>query len=84
MSVAALRQALKQEGLCIGERSVLRRLKAGSVKEVLLATDCKESLRERLAYYQKIFPFQVTDLNMKGTEVGTLCKKQFSVAVLCY
>lgn len=84
MSLVELRKALKEKGLVFGEREIISRLKNGRLKRVFIASNCKESLARDVMYYSKLGKIGVIKLDKTNEEVGTLCKKPFSISVLGY
>ena len=84
MSVEILKKALKEKEFTIGEKSVVKLVKFGKASVVFLANDCKKSLRETLARYSKESNLEIVEIGINANEVGIICKKQFSVSVLCY
>ena len=84
MSIEKLRKVLKEKEIIIGEKSVLKMVRATKAKEVFLSKDCKPVLRETIERYVKISPLVIVPLDISAAEVGILAKKQFSVSILCY
>tara|TARA_Y100000310_G_C20690685_1_gene821990 strand:+ start:2281 stop:2535 length:255 start_codon:yes stop_codon:yes gene_type:complete len=84
MSIEKLKKVLREKELAVGEKSVLRLVKAGKAKEVFLANNCKPSIRETIEQYAKISTLSIVNLDINATEVGILAKKQFSISILCY
>jgi len=84
MSIEALKKALKEGKGTYGIRETLKKIKQGKVTTVFLAKNCKDAVRERMHYYKKQGELTIVELEINGNEVGTLCKKQFSISVLSF
>ena len=77
-----IRKLLATDKLVIGTDRVLKAVRAGSAKKVLLATNAPLVLRDQLLHYQRISPFEVEETGKTNDELGTACKKPFSIAAL--
>ncbi|MSR86150.1 hypothetical protein EXS74_02025 [Candidatus Woesearchaeota archaeon] len=84
MSVDQLKKALKEEKCIFGLNETLKNLKLGKAKTIFLAKDCNSIEREKILHYKKLAQLNVIELDIKGSEVGALSKKQFSVSVLSF
>ncbi len=84
MSVEQLKKALKEEKCTFGLNETLKNVKLGKAKTVFLAQDCNSLEREKILHYKKLGSLNVVELEIKGSEVGALSKKQFSVSVLSF
>jgi len=79
-----LQKALKEDKLIFGTKESLKAIKLGKVKEVFLAKNIDESVKEEVEKYAKIEGIKVNILGKDNSELGALCKKPFSISVLCY
>ena len=84
MSVELLKKALKEEKCSFGTNETMKNLKLGKVKTVFLARDCDASIREKMFYYKKLGKLNIVELEINGTEIGALSKKQFSIALVSF
>jgi ribosomal protein L30E len=84
MSVAKLKDIMKEKEMILGERVVLKQIRLGKISEVFIAKNCKVDLRETLDHYSKEFGIKVVELEVDAEEVGSICKKQFAIAILAY
>ncbi|MBS3157236.1 ribosomal L7Ae/L30e/S12e/Gadd45 family protein [Candidatus Woesearchaeota archaeon] len=80
--MTTLDQALKGKKVVFGAERTMKLLKKDKLKVVFLANNTKEELKEDFQYYAKIGNVEVVELDMKNKEVGTYCKKPFSVSVV--
>ncbi|MBI4155490.1 ribosomal L7Ae/L30e/S12e/Gadd45 family protein [Candidatus Woesearchaeota archaeon] len=79
-----LKEDLKKKSPIIGANFALGLLKSGKAKKVYVAKNCPKDLKEGLKRYSGIFKSEYYELDMNSDELGTLCKKPFSIAVLTY
>ncbi|MAG78061.1 hypothetical protein CL616_01720 [archaeon] len=84
MSLEELKKAIKEKELTLGSNQTLDKLKMGKVKTIYLASDCPENVRKDIMHHSDLADIKVNSLEIKGMELGTMCKKQFSVSVLSY
>ena len=79
-----LRNALKEATVTFGTESTLKKLRNGKTKKVFISSNCPESTKKRIEYYTKIGKIELVKLGIPGDEIGMVCKKPFSISVLCY
>lgn len=79
-----LKQALKEKSLVIGKDRTMKRLREGSVKAVFLASNCSNDTKEIIKYYAKFSDVKVVELDIPNTELGSVCKRPYSISVLSY
>lgn len=77
-----IRKLLGSDKLVIGTDRVLKEVKKGAAAKVVLASNAPDELRTRLARYRAISAFELEDAGMTNDELGTLCKKPFSIAAI--
>jgi large subunit ribosomal protein L30e len=77
-----IKKLLGSEKLVIGTDRVLKAVRDGSVQKVILATNAPASLKEQLDHFMKVAPFALEEAGMSNDELGTFCKKPFSIAAL--
>lgn len=80
--VNEIKNLLEQDALVIGTDRTLKNLKAGKVKKVFVSANPSQKLRADLAHYQNVSGVEVVQLDLPNDELGTICKKPFSIAVL--
>ncbi len=80
---AEIRKLLGSDKLIVGTDRVLKAVRKGGVAKVILAANAPAALRDQLAHYQQLgASFELVTLEMPNDELGTLCKKPFSIAAL--
>ncbi len=74
----ALRKAMKTGKVFLGSKRTIKALKNGEAKLVVIASNCPDEVRMEVEKYS------VPVVEFKGTnmELGAVCGKPFSVAVL--
>lgn len=78
-----IRKLLGSEKLIIGSDRVLKSLGRGGVAKVIFASNAPADLQERIARFRDIgATFDIAVADIPNDELGTLCKKPFSIAVL--
>ena len=68
----------------IGTERILKNLKTGKLKKILVASNCREQIKKDINYYAKLADVKVIQLDIPNDEVGLVCKKPFSISVLGY
>ena len=78
-SLHSLAQARK---LVIGSDRVLKELRKGNLKRVLIAKNCPIQQKQDLIHYAALTKVPMVALEQNNEELGVLCKKNFFVAVV--
>jgi large subunit ribosomal protein L30e len=84
MSVENLKKAIKEKNLTIGTEETIKSLKKGDVKEVFVAKNCPGILRRKVKNYSEMTGATVSELEETNEEIGSICKKPFSINLCCY
>ncbi len=77
-----LRKALQGKKAIIGADKSIKNLKLGKLKKIFIAVNCPAKLKEDIRYYSKEAGCEIKQLRVPNDELGTICKKQFSIAVI--
>ena len=77
-----LRNAVKEGKIVLGTERVMKLLKKGKLKKVYLAANCSKKMVDEISHYSKLAKVAVVKLKRANDELGTFCKKPFSVSVL--
>lgn len=80
--VAEIRKLLKSKSLIIGSERTLKNLKLGKVSKVYVSSNCSEKTKGAIEHYSKLSNTNVIKLKYPNDELGTVCKKPFSISVL--
>ena len=77
-----LKDALKEKNLVFGTERTIKGIRSGEVKKVFIAKNCPGNARKKIKYYAGIDKIDVFELDANNEELGVMCKKPFSIAVL--
>jgi len=83
MDINEFKTIIKKEKMVFGTERTTKLLKLGKVKHVFLAKNCPERVQKEIMYYAKLAKIDASVVNKTNEELGVLCKKQFSISVLC-
>jgi large subunit ribosomal protein L30e len=83
MSLSSLKAALKDGKVVFGTEKTFKALKNNKVTEVFVSKNCPDEFKESIEYYGKLNKIKVSMLDIFNDELGSICKKPFSVSV-CY
>ena len=77
-----IRALLADNKLVIGTERTLKLLRLGKIKQIYISANCADSTKENITHYSKLAGVQVNELNYPSSELGTVCKKPYSISVL--
>ncbi|MFH1229363.1 MAG: 50S ribosomal protein L30e [Candidatus Aenigmatarchaeota archaeon] len=77
-----LRNAIKEKSIVIGNKQTIKNLKTKSVKSVFIASNCPQNMKKDIEYYSKISGIKCEAFEGTAKQLGVLCGKPFSIAVL--
>jgi ribosomal protein L30E len=77
-----IKKNLKTKNLILGTERVIKSLKQGKLSKIFLASNVKEETEQDLKYYSGLSGVELIKLEMPNDELGTYCKKTFSVSVI--
>lgn len=80
-NVTEVRKALKGKHI-IGAQAGLKNLKLGKIEKVFLASNCKEEVKGGVEKLAKLSGARVVVIKQPNDELGTICKKPFSISML--
>lgn len=81
-SVVRLREDLTSGKVVLGTDRTLKALRQGTLARVYLANNCAELAEADIRAYANLSGAEIVVLLYPNEEVGTLCKKPFSVSVI--
>jgi large subunit ribosomal protein L30e len=73
---------LQGKKLIIGTDRSIKNLKNGKLKKVFVASNTKSDILADIEHYSKTLGTEFVKLDVKNDELGTLCKKPFSISVI--
>ena len=77
-----IKEIIKDKKLILGANQVLSMMKNEKITNVLVASNCPETLNHDIDHYSKIFSIKVSRINEDSKELGVICKKPFSISVI--
>ncbi len=77
-----LRRAVSTGKVLLGTRSVLKEVRLGRGKLVVLSSNCPKETRERIMEFAKLSKIPVIQHSKTGVDLGTLCGKPFIVSAM--
>ncbi len=84
MKVDDLKKDLENKKMIFGANITLKKLRAGKLKKIYMANNCRKDIAEDIVKYAKINKIEIVKLKKTNEELGVLCKKPFSISVLSY
>jgi ribosomal protein L30E len=82
MSQAEIKKFMKEKRLVIGTNQTMDKLRKGSIEKVFTSSNCPERTLDDLEKQAKMSGAKLEKLKINSIDLATLCKKQFSIAVL--
>ncbi len=82
ISASEIKKMLKSGNIIIGTERTIKNLKLGKVQKVLLSSNCPAGVEEDISYYAGLSGAEAHKLDYPNDELGTICKKPFSISVL--
>lgn len=82
MSQAEIKKFMKEKRLVIGTNQTMDKLRRGGIEKVFISSNCPEETLGDLETYTKMSGIKLEKLKINSIDLGTLCKKQFNIAVL--
>jgi ribosomal protein L30E len=81
-AITDIKKLLKEEMLIVGTEETLKGLRSGEITKVFLAVNAPDEVRETIQHYAEIEEVEIVDAGVHNDELGDICKKPFSIAVL--
>jgi large subunit ribosomal protein L30e len=80
--LSEIKNAIKGKKIMIGTDKTIKALKLGKLSKVFLASNASEGVMEKIERYSKLTNTKVIKLKIQNDELGSVCKKPFSISVL--
>jgi ribosomal protein L30E len=77
-----IKKVLTSKKLVLGKDEVLKNIRKGLMSKVFIASNCPEMLLNDLQKYSKMSGFELLETKVPNDELGSVCKKPFSIVVL--
>lgn len=81
--ITNIKKAIEDKKIIIGTERTLKALKKDSLRTVYITANCPSEVSEDIAYYSKLAQVEAVHLEQPNDELGVLCRKSFSVSVVC-
>lgn len=81
-ALAQLRKHVQGGKLVLGAEEAVKLLKLNRLARVFVAANCPEPVRENIRRYCTTPDCELVELSIPNDELGILCRKPFSVAVV--
>ena len=83
MSLEELKKALKENKLIYGKDRTMKMIKSGKATNIFLASNCPAIVKQDMKKLANISKIVITELKESNEDLGTICKKTFSISVAC-
>ncbi|MBW2963880.1 ribosomal L7Ae/L30e/S12e/Gadd45 family protein [Candidatus Woesearchaeota archaeon] len=80
--IAEIKKNLKEGKLVLGADETLKGVRTGKFAKVYLAANCPSELKDDIDHYASMSGLEVVDTGVQNDELGDICKKPFSIAVM--
>ena len=77
-----IKDAIANKTAVIGKREVLKALKNGKIKEVILSSNCPDELVKDINHLAQISNTETKKYNGTSKELGVFCGKPFPIAIM--
>ena len=82
MTVTEIKENLKNKRIILGTDLTIKQLKRGNLVKVFVSSNCPSRIKEDVTHYSKLGSSAVESLDIPNVELGTICKKPYSVSVV--
>lgn len=82
--IEEIKKTVEEKKVVMGLDRTLKKLRTGRLEKVCLALNCPKDVKESIKYYGNLRKVKIVELKINNNELGTICRKPFSVSVLCY
>lgn len=77
-----IKSALKDGGIVLGSRSVLKGMKNRRLDSVVYASNCPESVMKDLDHYSRVSGTRIEGFNGNSVQLGEFCGKPFNILIV--
>jgi len=77
-----IKAAITTKKIIIGTKEVVRAIKTGAVKKVVVASNMPENVSKDIEHYNKVSKLDVNKFNGTGKQLGVFCGKPFSISIV--
>ena len=81
-TIDAIKKAMKDKTLIVGQKSTIRNVKNKKVKLVVVAKNAPKNVKEEIENLCKIASIEYVNSDKDNLELGATCRKPFGVSIL--
>jgi ribosomal protein L30E len=82
VSTEQLRKLIEEKKITIGTQATTKALHTEGLKRILVANNASQTTMQALTRAKGMTGIEVETLNVPNDQLGTMCKKPFSISVL--
>ena len=82
IALGEIRKLLKTKKLVIGTERTMKALKTGGISKVVYSSNCPKDVKSDIEHYCRLNNTDAVELEVDNSELGTICKKPFSISVI--
>ena len=80
--IEEIKDSIDDKKVVLGATVTIKALKNSQLRKIFLSKNCTEAEKKDIEYYASFHNIPIVQLNYPSDEVGVICKKPFSIAVL--
>jgi large subunit ribosomal protein L30e len=80
--ITEIKKHLKENKLVIGTEDTKKLLRKGGVTKIYLAVNCPADVKEDIKHYASLAGTEIVDLPIANDDLGGICKRPYSIAVM--
>lgn len=80
--VAELKKLMASEKLVFGSERTIKLLRDNKLSKVYLSSNCDDDQKDMVMHLGKINDVPVEQLDKSAEDIGVICRKPFSIAVI--
>lgn len=77
-----IKELLGTEKLLLGTERTMKALRNGTLQKIFLTSNVDADVKEDIEYYKSVSGVEVEELKETNEELGTICRKSFSISVI--
>ncbi len=77
-----IKNIIKTDKAILGTEKTIKELKQGNIATIYVSSNVPDDVQETLSRYAEMASADLVQLDIPNDELGTICKKPFSVSVL--
>lgn len=77
-----IKKLLTSKKILFGKDEVLKNIRKGLIAKVFVASNCPDEAMKDIAKYSKLSGFEVLETKVPNDDLGSVCKKPFSIAII--